>query len=398
MALLKLMHWVLLTLAVVAVLVLLGWGALAGAFRKVTLECAHDPMCSDHARAEVLTALDAHVYGPPPPMIEPQVLRRESIPRERAGGIPGVEQWLVDLGAAGRVHIVLVLPEPAAAPAPLIQMQTFCGNRAALPGRPAAIAEPMGWYPWICREPRFDPALRAIFGAHIAVPPYDLISERGYALALAYGGDIAPDDPRFARRIMAAYAPPETGALSVWAWLHSRMLDVLAQDERIDASRVALWGQSRQGKTALLAGARDERFAAVVALQSGRGGDAPTRHRAGESVAAIGLQFPHWFTPRFRTYARQDPPIDQQDMLALIAPRPLLIGHAWRDGWADPAGAQAAVKAARAAWRRAGAPAPQFYMRDGRHGIERTDWERTLDFLDTHMGVRQSSSSPVSAG
>ncbi len=108
-------------------------------------------------------------------------------------------------------------------------------------------------------------------------------------------------------------------------------------------------------------------------------------------MAAINIQFPHWFASSFRAYPRRDPPVDQHDLLALIAPRPLLIGHAWRDGWADPAGAQAAVKAAASAWECAGAEPPRFYMRDGRHGIERIDWEETLDFLDARL-ARQSSS------
>jgi hypothetical protein len=134
-----------------------------------------------------------------------------------------------------------------------------------------------------------------------------------------------------------------------------------------------------------LAAARDERFAAVVALQAGRGGDAPIRHRTGESVSAITMQFPHWFTPRFREYARRDPPVDSQDMLALIAPRPLLIGHASNDGWADPAGARAAVSAASSAWARHGAEEPFFFVREGRHGIVRQDWEETLRFLDARL-------------
>jgi dienelactone hydrolase len=362
---------------------LLIWLGLSHQFRKVSLECAHDPVCAQIAREEVLAALAEHVYGPELAPIAPRVLQREAIAPHRAGGVEGVEQWLVDLGEAGQFYLVLVLPERR--PAPLILMQSFCGNQAAFPGRPAAIAAPLRWHPWICREPRFDPLLRATFGEHIGVPPYDMIRDSGYALAIFYGGDVVPDDPRTARRVMSTFAPPEAGALSVWAWAHSRALDVLAQDERIDASRVALWGQSRQGKVALLAGARDARFAAVAALQSGRGGDAPTRHRAGESVAAINLQFPHWFAPRFREYARRDPPVDQQDVLALIAPRPLLIGHAWNDGWADPAGASAAVKAATPAWTRAGAEAPLFFVREGRHGIVRRDWEETLAFLDARM-------------
>lgn len=334
-------------------------------------------------REEILAAFAEHVYGPPPADIAPVVVSREAIPPERAGGVAGVEQWRIELGAAGAFHLVLVLP-PGRGPAPIIVMQNFCGNRAAFPGRPEAIAEPLQYYPWICKEAAFDPALRFTFGEHIAIPPYDLIAARGYALALVYGGDVVPDATSHARRALATFAP-DAGALSAWAWVHSRTLDVLLEDPRIDPTRTIVWGQSRQGKAALLAAARDERFAAVVALQSGRGGDALTAHRSGKSVWAVMQQFPYWFTRRFADYMRADPPVDQHELLALIAPRALLIGHARRDAWADPVGARMAVEGAKPAFERLHAPAPEFFMRRGHHGIERVDWERTLDFLDRRL-------------
>lgn len=335
-------------------------------------------------RAELLRELDANVYGPAPAHTSPSVTKQTIAP-ERAGGVAGVEQWRVDLGAAGVFHLVLVTPPNVTTPAPLILMQNFSGNRAAFPGRPSAIAEPLHWYPWICKYAALDPALEATFGEHINVPPFELIASRGYALALVYAGDIVPDHPQHARAALARFAPPETGALSAWAWVHARALDVLLQDERIDPRRVAVWGQSRQGKVSLLAGACDERFAAVVSLQAGRGGDAPTQHRSGESVRAILMQFPHWFAPRYRDYIAADPPVDQHQLIAAIAPRPLLTGHARRDAWADPIGGRSAVAAAAPVWDLYGAPCPHMFVRDGRHGIARVDWEETLNFLDARM-------------
>lgn len=357
------------------------WVWTLGPFRPLSLEGVAPPALT-RSRDEALAALAEHVYGPAPADVVPRVVERKLITPERAGGVRGVEQWLIDLGAAGRFHLVLVIPEHAARPAPVIAMQSFCGNQAAFPGRPEAISPPLRWYPWICKEPAFDPALRVVFGEHINAPPFELIAARGYALAMAYGGDIVPDNAKDGRAALARFAP-EAGALGAWAWVYSRMFDVLAEDARFDASRIAVWGQSRQGKAALLAGARDERFAAVVGLQSGRGGDALTSHRAGESVRGMTRMFPHWFSARFASYAEVDPPVDQHELLAAIAPRPLLTGHAWRDNWADPPSAKAASDAASAAW--GDAVRPHFFMREGRHGIERVDWERTLDFLDERM-------------
>jgi dienelactone hydrolase len=375
----------------IAGLVIWLWGF--GPFRAVDAELVvplHPPVLADAAaawrvrRAEILGALDAHIYGPPPQDIAPRVTKAP-IPAARAGGVEGVEQWRVDLGAAGSFHLVLVLPRNIPRPAPVILMQNFSGNRAAFPGRPKAIAEPLLYYPWICKYAVLDPVLEAMFGEHINAPPLQLIASRGYALALVYAGDVVPDRPKDARDSLAGFKSAATGALSAWAWVHSRALDVLLQDGRIDSRRVAVWGQSRQGKASLLAGARDERFAAIVSLQAGRGGDAPTQHRSGESVRAILLQFPHWFAPRYRDYLRADPPVDQHQLIAAIAPRPLLTGHARRDAWADPVGGRSALAAAGPVWDLLAAQRPHTFMRAGRHGIQREDWLHTLDFLDARM-------------
>jgi dienelactone hydrolase len=167
-----------------------------------------------------------------------------------------------------------------------------------------------------------------------------------------------------------------------WAWTASRAYEALAADPRFDAQRIALWGQSRQGKTALIAGAFDERFAAIVALQSGRGGDAPTHAFAGESVAEITAAFPHWFAQRFAT---ETPSVDQHQLLALIAPRPLLVGHGVRDGWSDPVGAAAIREAAATVYEMLGAEPPAHFLRNGGHGIHPRDWDETLNFLDAHL-------------
>lgn len=335
-------------------------------------------------REDLLRAFSLEVYGPAPPPIAPVVTKRETIAPERAGGVVGVEQWDVELGAAGRFHLVLVLP-PDVALAPVILVQNFAGNRAAFPGRPEAIAAPRLFAPWITRVAAFDPLLKLAFGPYAAGPPFELVRERGYALALVYPGDIVPDRKQEARSAMTAFARPQTGALSAWAWLYSRTLDVLVQDERIDASRLVVWGQSRNGKAALLAAARDERFAACVALQAGRGGDALTAHREGESVSAAMRIYGYWFTKRFARYAHMDPPVDQHQLLALIAPRPLLLGRARNDAWADPAGGRAAAAGAAPVFELFGADRPQQYTRPGRHGIYLRDWEETLDFLDARL-------------
>ncbi|MBI3439293.1 MAG: hypothetical protein HY054_11715 [Proteobacteria bacterium] len=332
-------------------------------------------------RATLLDAFERDTYGRLPAARPARIVSVSPISPQDIGGLRGAEQTEIALRGGGRFNLVLVVPN-ARVPTPVIILQNYCGNRAAFPERPEAIATPLHYYPFNCHSGFFRPIHQLIFGPWIDGPPFERITRRGYAVAIFYGGDLVPDRRADAEAALAGMDRRDTGAIAAWAWMYSRIIDVLSADRRLDPHRMIAWGQSRYGKAALLAGAADERIFAVVALQSGRGGDALTRHRAGESVGAITQAFPYWFSPRFRTFIERDPPIDQHQLLALIAPRPLLLGYARRDGWADPAGAIAALRGAEPVYDLLHAPRPQFFMRDGRHGVTTQDWDETLDFLD----------------
>jgi hypothetical protein len=347
-------------------------------------------------------ALQREVYGPYPPNMAPvRVLSRDEI-AYRPSDAARIEQWSVAVGPADTplpFNMVVVLPRDVSGPVPLIVMENFCGNRAALPAD--AVVGPLTEVLWACDAPWAYPLIEAVFGRHINAPPYQDILARGYGIAMFYAGDVVADEAVGAREGLARLYGDDAenaGAVAVWAWLYSQAYDALAADPRIDARRVAIWGHSRNGKSALYAASRDPRIAAVIAHQSGRGGASLSRSTEGESIAEMTEAFPWWFPPTFAD-APHDPAMDQHQLLALIAPRPVLLGNGARDAWSDPHGAWQAARAATPAYELYGAQGlaqadmrtPNleaglaYYTRPGLHGVTAQDWRVFLDFLDAHL-------------
>jgi hypothetical protein len=237
-------------------------------------------------------------------------------------------------------------------------------------------------------------------------PAEELIG-RGYAIAVFYNADVDPDNfDNFQNGIhgildRGARADDAWGTIAAWAWGASRCMDYFETDGDIDPRRVAVVGHSRGGKTALWAGAEDQRFAMVVSNESGCGGAALARRRYGETVELINKGLPHWFCTNYKSFNNNEDalPVDQHMLLSLIAPRGLYVACASEDLWGDPRGSYLALYHALPVFKllktKSDMPyempplnkqimngAVGFHIRDGAHNMLIRDWNNFMNLAD----------------
>ena len=360
-------------------------------------------------RPELKSLFQHYMYGWMPPATRPS-WRVEREDKNYFGGKATRKDVTLSFGSPiTKIHLLLVVPNKRPGPVPAFLGLNFNGNHTALAD--PTIPLPGAWMPANAPGVKDNKATDAGRGKNADVWSIEKVIDRGYALATFYCGDIAPDHPGFTDGVFPAYskgvdakrAPDEWGAVAAWAWGLSRALDYLQVVGDLDKDRIAVVGHSRLGKAALLAGAFDERFALTIGHQAGCGGSAPSRGKVGEQVKQINDRFPHWFDEEFKKFNDQVDrlPFDQNGLIALAAPRPLLLTNGTLDTWANPAGQFEVLKAADPAYRLLGVkglgeesmPPPgtlvgdrlAYHIRPGKHAMLPEDWDTFLEFADRHL-------------
>jgi hypothetical protein len=322
-----------------------------------------------------------------------------------------------------KTDLLLYLPAQATGPAPVFLGVNFWGNEM-INADPGIRLDTN----WIEASNSYNSTLATCVQNHKATAscrgsnssqwPLDSLFAHGYGLATFSRVSIDPDTmtsadtvnyTNFKKGLYALY-PELQGrrdnftAIGAWAWTLSRAMDYLQTDSAVDAKRIVVFGWSRLGKTAVWAGAKDQRFAMVISIQSGAGGVALAKRLFGEDVCRLVTHFPHWFCPNFKRYSNNETNLtfDQHELIAAIAPRPVYASSAQNDANSDPKGEFLGLKGAEPVYRLFGLdtlPAAQwptvetpvmgsklgYHVRKGNHDVTIYDWSQYLRFADRNL-------------
>ena len=242
---------------------------------------------------------------------------------------------------------------------------------------------------------------------------FEKVLQHGFAAATICYHDIFYDKPwGFESSAMRLFYSAEewnscnrrSGAISAWAWGIMRGLDCLSTQPEIDMEHVVVHGHSRLGKTALWAGANDERIWLTVSNCSGTCGAKFTHRYYGEDFSWLNVWVKHWFCAEFQKYADRDLeyPVDQHFLMAAIAPRLLYIASASNDVYADPEGEYLSGVLTSPTWnlygktglentefppcgKLIGSGSIGYYLREGEHDFMPENWDALLEFIERHL-------------
>ncbi|MGE4182441.1 MAG: alpha/beta hydrolase family protein [Limisphaerales bacterium] len=361
-------------------------------------------------RPEILKRFEEEVYGRT--LVGRPAGMRFVVREEKKGVLGGLgTRWRVGVLFEGKedgrkMELLMILPSRGNLPVPVFLGLNFDGNYTTTidPDLPVPEHFAMGLFANQLTDHKPGKGSR---GIHQHQWPYGYILEKGYGVVTAAYGEIEPDEPERWKDGVRGMGPEpgdgDWGSLGAWAWGLSRAMDYLWTHPRVDGRRVAVLGFSRLGKAAVWAAAQDERFAMVISQQSGAGGVALNRRLFGEDVERLTSRLGHGFTPGFAKFASKESEmtVDQHELVALLAPRPILILSGTTDLWSDPRGEYLGGRGADPVYRLLGSrgmdsrewPQPSelvnspigYYLRPGGHDVTLEDWQATIRFADRHL-------------
>ncbi len=365
-------------------------------------------------RPEILKLFKQNVYGEIPQQDIKISFKLQSIKNDALNGLATRKQVKIILSNHDKtltLSVLLYTPNSCQKPVPAFLGLNFIGNQSVTNELDIPITTN-----WVGNYKKYHisdhKAGEQTRGCKTYRWQIEKILKNGYAIATCHYGDIDPDfddgfqngiHPLFYKEGQNKLQSDEWGSIGAWAWGLSRILDYLETDKDVDGSRVAVIGHSRLGKTALWAGALDQRFALVISNDSGCGGAALFRRRIGETVEMINRSFPHWFCENFKNFNNKEDklPVDQHMLISLIAPRPVYIASAEEDRWADPKGEFLSALNADPVYRLLKTdgfavremPAVNYplfsrigyHIRSGKHDLSEYDWQQYLFFADKFM-------------
>lgn len=368
----------------------------------------------EQRRPEILRLFEEQVYGKAPEKkikIKYKVIETGVDALDGAATRKQVRVYVLGKKNGPYMDVLIYLPNKIEKPAPLFVGYNFYGNHTTVDD--PAVLIPQSWSrnseDFGVTDNKPNEAGR---GLRATRWPIKHIVQRGYGVATIYYGDIDPDDdgrfdngihPYFYQKGQTQPAPDEWGSIAAWAWGLSRAMDYFEKDKAIDNNKVMVFGHSRLGKTSLWAGATDKRFAITISNNSGCGGAALSRRAFGETVKRINTSFPHWFCDNFNQYNDNENacPVDQHELIALMAPRPVYVASAEEDLWADPHGEFLSTTYASPVYELfglEGMPAAEmpglnqpvmgtigYHIRPGKHDVMLYDWDRYIDFANLHL-------------
>ncbi len=361
---------------------------------------------TEKRRPELLEAIAALQYGKTPPApetIEYDVLENQGEAFNGKAIRKQVRIYLTENSKDHPMDLLIYLPKNASKPTPVFFTISFTANNQTVDDPEVRIGEIWN---------RDGQKVKADEPSRFRPTNVEQFIDEGYGFATVYYGDIDPDfkggfehgiRKEFLKSGETQPKNDEWGTISAWSWGLSRAMDYFEKDAQIDEDRIALMGVSRLGKTVLWTGIRDTRFKMIVASCSGEGGAALARRDYGENIKHMSdsSRYGYQFATNYHEYSThvEDFPFDAHSLVAMIAPRPLLLQTGNTDYWSDPKGEFLAAQEASKVYELFGENGPEdnempsagdtsltenklgYFMHDGGHGTIPTDYPVFIQFI-----------------